>query len=446
MNAWAATQPRTFRQEAEWTVDKHYRSLEGEVIGKVDRKLSARNMRLDHSDLEEAYCQAWHGVCEQIADGVKIASLTAMLVEVTWRRAVDSYRELHASQYADIDLDSSGVELDLDKRLDDQAKLQRLIDRLKRRLSQQECQVISLCWIHGYTRPEARRLLGIKDEARMQKLMDRATKKIGGVVAGIDARGCGGEEWAGMLRAYALGLLGEDEHDHRRASEHTEECASCRRYVTALRRVAAVVPPFVPPAIHRANALTQLHRFFAELLGSSPAPTTAATATGSAAGGGATVMGSLGGVKVAAVIVVAAAAGATAAIHVTEGHHRAPVRHPVARVATHTPTSADREAYERATILAREALVSQARQLSLVAARRANSVPESHPTAVEKEFGFEGQHASSGVSATPPHVTASSASTSTDARSEHFQSATSESSSSTAANVKAVQQEFGPER
>jgi DNA-directed RNA polymerase specialized sigma24 family protein len=423
-------------------VDKHYHSLEAEVVGKVARRLSARNMRLDHSDLEEAYCQAWHGVCEQIADGVKIASLTAMLVEVTWRRAIDSYRELHAGQYADVDIDSRGVEVDLDERLDDQAKLQRLIDRLKRRLSQQECQVISLCWIHGYTRPEARRLLGIKDEARMQKLMDRATKKIGGVVAGIDARGCGGEEWAGMLRAYALGLLGEDEHDHRRASEHTEQCASCRRYVTALKRVAAVVPPFVPPGIHRAGLLTQLQRFLTEFVGSTPASqTTAATATSGAAGGGATVMGSLGGVKVAAAIVVAAAAGATAAIHVTEGHHR-PVRHPVARVTTNTRTPVN----ARATLPTREGVVGQTRQPSPVIGQHVDTVTASHPTAVEREFGFEGQHTSSSVPAPPEHVSASTASASTNAGREQFRPETPESAPQTAANIRAAQREFGPER
>jgi DNA-directed RNA polymerase specialized sigma24 family protein len=408
-------------------VDEHYRSLEGEVLGKVGRKLSARKIDLDHTDLEEAYCQAWNGVWEQINDGVKIASLTAMLVEITWRRAVSTYRELHLRQHADIDVDSHGVEVDLDKRLDDTAKLQRLIQRLTRRLNQQEREVVSLCLIHGYTRPEARQLLGIKDEARMQRLMDRATKKIGGVVAALDARGCGGEEWASMLRAYALGLIAEDETDYGRASAHIEECASCRRYVVGLRRVAALVPPVVPPGLHRARALSQLQRFFTDLVGR-PGPATPA------AGGGATVMGTLGSVKVAAVIVVAAAAGATAAIHAADS--QPPSRRPAAHVATRT---GDLGASASA---ASKAVVTHVSGRSPVAARRATTAAGSQ-SIVAKEFGFEGQHASGSTSSSPPRATASA---SFDARSEHFQSATSDRSSNTTANVKAVQREFGPER
>jgi len=435
MNASAATQPRTFRQQAEQTVDEHYLALEGEVLGIVARKLSARNIDLDRTDLEEAYCQAWHGVWEQINGGVKIASLTAMLVEITWRRAISTYRELHVGQYADVDVDSHGVEVDLDKRLDDTAKLQRLIQRLTRRLSQQERQVVSLCWIHGYTRPEARQLLGIKDEARMQKLMDRATKKIGGVVAALDARGCGGEEWASMLRAYALGMIAEDETDYRRASAHIKECASCRRYVVGLRRVAAVVPPLVPPGLHRASALSQLQRFFTDLVGSSPAtPATTAAASGAAGGGSATVMGTLGSMKVAAVVVVAAAGASAAAIHATEGaRHHAPTRRPAAHVATRT-SSGDLGAYTSVKL----PVVADPR--SQVAARRATTATRSQSIAAAKEFGFEGQHASGGTSSSPPRVSASTASASTEARSEHFQPATSESSSNTAA-----QREFGPE-
>jgi len=71
-----ALRSRMLSQQAEWTAQTHYRSLEKEVVGVVGRRLSARNMRLDRSDLEEAYCQAWHGVCEQIVRGAKIANLT----------------------------------------------------------------------------------------------------------------------------------------------------------------------------------------------------------------------------------------------------------------------------------------------------------------------------------------------------------------------------------
>ena len=436
-----ARRSRTLRQRAEWTAQAHYRSLEKEVVGVVGRRLSARNMRLDSSDLEEAYCLAWHGVYEEIKRGTEIANLTGMLVEITWRRAVDAYRGLQTGQHADVDIDAHGVEVDLDEQLDDQQKLQRFIKRLKRRLSRQECQAVSLCLIHGYSRPEARELLGIEDEERMQKLMDRAMRKIGGIVAGIDARGCGGDEWACMLRAYALGLLGEDERDYRRASEHIEDCASCRRYVLGLRGLAAIVPPvglpLMPVGGHETSILAHLGRLFgghgsASATASSALRGTATAGGAGAAGGGAGAIGSLGGAKVAAVLVVAAVAGA-AAVHVSDTQHHPAARH--AHVVGAAPASASlpaRGPYVAAGVATRADLASE--QARHAGARHGGVVAASRSTVVEREFGFEGERASRTTSPSPvPRVTASTASI-------------SGNTSPPASNVGAVQREFGPER
>jgi DNA-directed RNA polymerase specialized sigma24 family protein len=440
MNARAERGPRTSRQLAESTVDEHYGALETEVVDKVCRRLFARHMDLDRSDVEEAYCLAWHGVCEQIARGVRIASLNGMLVEVTWRRAVETYREMRRGEHADVDIERHVVEDDLDQRLDDRAKLQRLLGRVRGRLSPQERQVISLCWLHGYTRPEARALLGIKDEARMQKLMDRASKKVGGIVAAIEARGCGGEEWSHMLRSYALGTIDEKQSDYRRASKHIENCASCRRYVVGLRRVAAIVPPFIPGGPHPTQVLAVLHRLFGDgsTAAASSLQTGAATVSGaSAAGGGATLIGTLVSAKVAVVVVVAVAAGATAAID-GQGHHARHVHHRAARVAARQSPSVGRAAGVPPTLRS-ESTAGLAR--SIQASPHAK-VATTHSGAVQKEFGFEGGRGGGG-SAAPP-VTASTAS----ARSF----STSRSSTSSAAglpsgaSVRAVEREFGPER
>ena len=326
----------SFKEQAERVSKEHYASLEGEVLAVVRRRLLARKMHLDHAELEGAYCQAWHGVIEEIKRGNKIRNLTGMLVDITWRRAVDAYRESRPAQRAEVDIEAHAVEVDLDQQLDDQEKLRRFIKRLKRRLSQQECQAVSLCLIHGYSRPEARKLLGIKDEARMQKLMDGATKKIGAIVASISARGCGDDEWARLLRAYALGTLAEEHPDYPRAREHIEKCTACHRYVMGLRGLAAIVPPvglpFMPVGGHEAGILAYLEHFFnghgsASATASSALQSTATAGSAGAAGGGAGVIGSLGGAKGLAVVLVAAAAAGAAAIHGSAGHHHPPARH-----------------------------------------------------------------------------------------------------------------------
>src|SRR5450759_6030926 len=106
-------------------------------------------------------------------------------------------------------------------------------------------------------------MLGI-EQAAFQRIMDGATKKLAGVVAGIDARGCGGEEWARLLRSYALGLLSTTDRDYVRAVEHIDECETCKRYVIGLQGLAAVMPPvglpFMPLMGHEQAILAHLYR------------------------------------------------------------------------------------------------------------------------------------------------------------------------------------------
>jgi DNA-directed RNA polymerase specialized sigma24 family protein len=320
---------QTPAQRAEVTVNANYEALQDEVIAVVRRKLSARNMHLDHSDLEEAYCQAWHGVCVEIKRGGEVQNLTGMLVDITWKRAVDAYRGERPSQYADVDVDQQVLEIDIDEQLDDQAKLKRFIGRLKGRLNQRECEAVSLCLIHGYSRPEARELLGIEDEARMQKLMDGATKKIGVVVASITARGCGGEEWTRLLRAYALGVLTPEDRDYARAEEHIADCLPCKRYVMGLRGLAAIVPPvglpFMPFTGHESSILQHLEHLFTSGHGTASA---AQAGTGTAAAGsGGTLISSIGAGTAAKGVAVLAIVAATAAVAVKPGHTPASHRH-----------------------------------------------------------------------------------------------------------------------
>jgi DNA-directed RNA polymerase specialized sigma24 family protein len=436
----------TFKEQADRTATEHYGSLEAEVLAVVRRRLLSRNMRLDHSDLEEAYCQAWHGVCEQIKAGTKIANLTGMLVEITWRRAVDTYRQPHPGQHADVDIDAHGVEVDLDQQLDDQEKLQRFIKRLKGRLSEQECQAVGLCLIHGYTRPEARKLLGIKDEARMQKLMDGATKKIGAIVASISARGCGDDEWARLLRAYALGTLTEADRDYRPAKEHIEDCTACHRYVMGLRGLAAIVPPvglpFMPLGGHEAGILAHLEHLFnghgsASATASSALQSTATAGSAGAAGGGASFVSSLGGAKGLAVVLAVAATAGAAAIHGSGSHHRLPARHTsVSRgVPASTYVQAPSDSFPASAALQSDLASERERGARTQRAearrhRHAASRKRAHP---HTQLGLQGEQGHTTSPPLTPSVGASSG-------------PVSGNSSAPGASVGAVEKEFGPER
>ncbi len=321
-------------QQAERAANENYRKLQAEVIGAVIRKLSSRKMRLDESDLEEAYCQAWHGVYETIKRGTPVSNLTGLLIEITWRRAVDIYRELRPGQRIDLEVGAPvpDLDVDVDEQLDDKIKLRRFIAQVRGRLNPRECEAVSLCVIHGYPRPEAAKLMGLQ-RRQMEKLMDGATKKIGGVIASISTRGCGGDEWARLMRSYALGLIAEDDRDYARAAEHVSQCAACRRYVNGLRGLAAILPPVLPfgpvaDAGHGAGILAHLERFFRHhghsggMTGAGSAlRTTGAGAAGSASGGGLVSSLSTGTIAKGVVVLAAGAAALALAAHGGKAHH-----------------------------------------------------------------------------------------------------------------------------
>jgi DNA-directed RNA polymerase specialized sigma24 family protein len=338
---------RSPEQQAERVANEHYRELQAEVIATVSSKLSARKMSLDEPDLEEAYCQAWHGVCETIKRGTRVSNLTGMLVEITWRRSVDIYRALHPGQRADVELDGRSVDLDVDEQLDDQIKLKRFIARVRGRLNPRECEAVSLCVIHGYPRPEAAKLLGL-ERSQMEKLMDGATKKIGGIVASISARGCGGDEWARLMKSYALGLVAEDDRDYPRAAAHVAGCEACARYVNGLRGLAAILPPVALPlgpvaTGHGASILAHLEHLFRNGSGAGGVEALRTAGSGAAGGaGGGALASSLGAGTVAKGVAVLAA-GAAAAVLATHGgkaHHVVTRRIPAAQAQSGTPPGA----------------------------------------------------------------------------------------------------------
>jgi predicted DNA-binding protein (UPF0251 family) len=226
--------------------------------------------------------------------------------------------------------------------LDDRIKLKRFIAQVRGRLSPRECEAVSLCVIQGYPRAEAAELMGLK-RRQMEKLMDSATKKVGGIVASIAARGCGGDEWARLMQSYALGLIAEDDRDYPRAAEHVAQCASCSRYVNGLRGLAAIFPPVLPfgplaDAGHGAGILAFLKHLFRG--GHSGGRMAGAGAAGG--GGGGSLAGSLGtGTITKGVAVVAAGAAALAlAAHDHKAHHSRAPQSVSATTPTQIPPSA----------------------------------------------------------------------------------------------------------
>ena len=415
-------------QEARDVANANYEVLKEEVLHSVAGKLRAEGITtVNRADLEDAYQQGWYGVCQHIIQGRPVTSLAGLLYRMVHRRALDIYRQKHERRRADVDLEQHAVDIDLAEQLDDQLKLNRLLRRLKDRLNDNERQAVTLCVLHGYKRPEAADKLGI-DRVVFERIMDGATKKMSGIVASIEARGCGGEEWSRALRTYALGDLPEDEREYKRIRDHVEgedPCVSCRRYVRGLQGLAAVFPPLLPAGLlggHEAGILPHLQRLFAPghgaaTMGATTAQTTATVAGTAAVGSTAASGGGLGsvlsgGAVKAAVVVAGIAAAGTISVHATFSHHlssRAPdPAQLTASPITHSSTPAEDEASAAATHL-----TGSDQSADETTSRSSQAAPVQRSSQAAAEFGFEGSHSSAPQPSAPqpsaPHPIASAA-------------------------------------
>jgi DNA-directed RNA polymerase specialized sigma24 family protein len=223
-------------------IESEYELYKEEVLRSLRGKLASQKIRYAALDLDGFYNQAWHTVYMMLAEGEEVDNRRGMLVTVAYRRAVDEFRAMHPDRQADVDaLDVLSSETDLDAALDDRAKLHQFIQSLRGQLTERELQAAGLCYVYGYTRPEAAEVIGVRPQ-RMEKIMDSVSKKISPFVSDIKA-GEWCEAQSSLMNAYAFGLLDDDTVRYSLAVEHLKECPACRSDVLRKRGIAALVAP-----------------------------------------------------------------------------------------------------------------------------------------------------------------------------------------------------------
>jgi RNA polymerase sigma factor (sigma-70 family) len=241
--------------DAERLLQNEYEPLKAETLRSLSGKLRARGIRCPDEDLEEYYNQAWHALYTQAASGTAIDNPGGFLVQVGFRRAIDDFRRLRPDERADLETaDLAAAEQDVVQQLEDQRRLREFAEALRDELGERERVAASLCYIHGYTRPEAAKLMGIS-ERRMQKVMDAVSKAVGRITRDIEA-GNRCEARASTNKAYALGLLDPEGERHAATRAHLDECPGCRADVIRMRGLAIIAPPSLLPwaALHVGGA------------------------------------------------------------------------------------------------------------------------------------------------------------------------------------------------
>jgi DNA-directed RNA polymerase specialized sigma24 family protein len=331
---------------AERLLERDFHALRGRVLGIVRGRLRAGGASLDTVDLEASYAAAWQGLYGAIVRGEQVANPAAWLALVTYRRAIEELRARHDSD-AEAPVQAT-VERDLDAELDDRARLRRLLEGMRCRLDLREREAAALCYLHGYSRAQAARRMGIS-ETRMRKLMEGRGAGQAGVAAKVAvlARAITAGEFCAqqdsLMRAFAFGVLDPEGERHRIALAHLRDCPACRRHVAALRGLAAALPPVLTlpgagKAALAALAAGSAHgggAGFATATGATSAapgaplgaPLGASAAAGGGAAGGGWALGGGLAAKLAAGCLLALGVGAgcvTLAEHGRGTVHRAP--------------------------------------------------------------------------------------------------------------------------
>jgi DNA-directed RNA polymerase specialized sigma24 family protein len=312
--------PATLRRyRAQRLLERDFQSLRGSVLATVAARLRAAGTPLGEAELDACYAVAWQGLYASALAGEEIANPRAWLVLVTYRRAIEELRLLRSGERPLPE--AASVEPDLDGDLDDRERLRSLLQGMRARLDLREREAAALCYLHGFSRGEAARLMGLSDN-RMRKLMEGSKGRVGvaakvGEIAQTIAHGSFCEQQASLMRALAFGMLDPDGERYRLALQHRRDCPACRRYVATLRGIAVVLPPVLTLPGHGARAIAGvagLHHQAAA--GPAPAPlsslgASAATGGGGAAAGGGWLLGGAGlGAKLAAGCLLAVGLGA----------------------------------------------------------------------------------------------------------------------------------------
>ena len=279
------------RVDADAVIAEEYDAFRSEVTRVVGGKLGASKIRFADIDMDGFYNQAWFGLYTKLQGGEVVENRKALLIQMTYRRAIDEYRSLHPDRQAGSEaLDVLSVDQSADETIEQQDQFRQFVQSMRTELNERELKAATLCYVYGYTRPEAAEVVGVRPK-RMEKIMDEVSRKMRPMLAHIkDGEYC--ESRTELINLYALGALDEDSPEYLEAADHLKHCPGCRRKVLGTRGLTAVTPVAGLGLIAVSGALA-----------AGAGTAAAASSGGSSAGTGGGILG--GGFAQAAAVVAA---------------------------------------------------------------------------------------------------------------------------------------------
>lgn len=305
--------------DADRVIADEYEAFKNDVVRSAAGKLASSKIRFADIDMDGFYNQAWYGLYTKLQDGQQIDNRKGLLVQMTYRRAIDEYRTLHPDRQADpVVLEMLGDENPIEETLDQQQEFKQFVEGMRSSLNQRELTAATLCYVYGMSRPEAAEQVGVRPK-RMEKIMDEVSRKLRPVLASIK-EGTWCEDRTVLINQFALGALDPESDEYLEAAAHLENCPGCRRHVLGTRGLAAVTIPSGLLLIALTGAAVGAGAAGASAAAGGAAGVGAGSGAGSgAAAGGAGIGGAAQAAAIAAAVAAVAVGGYAAAKQISGG-------------------------------------------------------------------------------------------------------------------------------
>lgn len=361
--------------DADRVIAEEYEAFKHDVVRSAAGKLASSKIRFAELDMDGFYNQAWYGLYTKLQDGQVIENRKGLLVQMTYRRAIDEYRTLHPDRQADpAVLEVLGSENPIEETLDQQREFKQFVEGMRSSLNQRELTAATLCYVYGMSRPEAAEQVGVRPK-RMEKIMDEVSRKLRPVLSSIK-EGTWCEDRAVLINQFALAALEPGSDEYIEATAHLEDCPGCRRHVLGTRGLAAVTIPSGLLLIALTGAAVGAG---AATAGAAASGGAAAGGASSGAGGAAAGGAGMGATAQAAAVVAAVAAvavGGYAAAKQISGDDEKPAAAPAAGAAAAAPAKAPAKAAAKKQKAAKKKAAKEKTQVDAVPAPVVTTPPQ----------------------------------------------------------------------
>jgi DNA-directed RNA polymerase specialized sigma24 family protein len=167
------------RYRAERLARSHYAKLRAPVANFVRRRLGRAAGLLPEQELEAGYSMAWDALMEKVAQGKAPDCYESWLCVVTYRRAVDYLRRVHAHrEFPLAAVDGVATGDDPCELASSRECVHECVRGIERRFGERGARIVAYLWLGDLTHAAAAERVGVSTK-RLRKILYGDGRKVG---------------------------------------------------------------------------------------------------------------------------------------------------------------------------------------------------------------------------------------------------------------------------